>query len=315
VSMTDNPRAVIGGNEAPDYAKLETAHLADEYRGFTNTLSDLAAEAETALPIGVADDTTALRVGGIIKRFRDLGARLENTRVVEVEPDLRRMNAKNAFFNGLKKLIQPVEKMERRTSPGWIDKLQAMIDGYQAEKEERERQRLEAERLAREAEARRAREAAEREAEEARKKAQVALEAQASADRARNETIRADKQRIADEAARQSAVQAAEAKAAEAKAATAVETAVDARIGTLATTADLIRTRGVTEDGAGVTLTGGKESFAYVVDRTKLNAAKLFVYFNDKEVEKALRAWAKATNHNETMDGAEIGWKKKGITR
>lgn len=315
MNMADNPRAVAGDNRPPDYAKIETERLADEYQGLTNTLADIAAEAEAAIPAGVNDDPTALRLGGIIKRFRDLGARMENTRVVEVEPDLRRMNAKNAFFNGLKKLIQPAEKMERRTSPGWIDKLQALIDGHQARKEAAERERLERERIERETVARQAREKADREAEVARKAEREAAEAQASADRARNEDIRKEKQRIADGAADAAATKAAAAKAAESTAATATEAATDARIGTLVTPQDIVRTRGVTEEGAGVTLTTGKEPYAHVVDRTLLNAAKLFPYFNDKEVEKALRAYAKATNHNEPMDGAEIGWKRKGITR
>lgn len=313
--QAENPRAVLGGNEPPDFAKLETARLIDEYRGFTNTLEDLATEAKAAIPAGVADDPTALRVGGVIKRFRDLSARLEQTRVVEVEPNLRRMNAENAFFNGLKKLIQPEDKQERRVSPGWIDKLQTLIDGYQARKEAAERERLERERIERENAARQAREAAERAAEETRKKEREAAEAQASADRARNEEIKAEKQRIADEAAKVAADTAARAKSAEQNAATATEAATDARIGTLVAPQDIVRTRGVTEEGAGVTLTTGKESFAYVIDRTHLDPKKLFPYFHEKEVEKALRAWAKATNHNEPMDGAEIGWKRKGVTR
>jgi len=313
MSYAENPRAIVGSNQAPDFAKIETERLVDEYRGLTNTLEELGEEAKKFND--VADDPTALRAGGIIKRFRDLRERLEQTRVVEVEPDLRRQNAKNAFFNGLRKLIQPDDKSERRVTPGWIDRLQAKIDAHQARKEAIERERLERERIERERIAREAREEAERVAEAARKAQQEADERQASADRARTEETRAEKQRLADAASQEAAVRAGDAKAAETTASAATEAATDARIGTLAKPADIVRTRGVTEEGAGVTLTTAKESYAHVVDRTKLDAKKLFPYFNDKEVEKALRAYAKATNHNEPMDGAEIGWKRKGITR
>lgn len=309
-----NPRAVAGDNQAPDYAKIETERLVDEYRGLTNTLNALVSEAESA-PDRIDDDPSALKIGGLIKRFRDLRERFEQTRIVEVEPHLRRQNAINAFFNGWRKHIQPDDKSERRVSPGWIDKLQARIDAHQARKEAAERERLERLRIEQEAVARAARERADREAEDARKAAAAAAELQASADRARSETARAEKQAIADAAAKAATEAAAAARGAEVTASAATETATDARIGTLVAPQDIVRTRGVTEEGAGVTLTTGKESYAHVVDRTKLNAAKLFPYLNDKEVEKALRAYAKATNHNEPMDGAEIGWKRKGITR
>lgn len=315
--LPDNPRAIPGSNlpkDAPDYAKLEVERLVTEYRGLTNTLESLALEAE-AIPDVISDDPTALRTGGIIKRFRDLRDRFENTRVIEVEPHLRRQNAINAFFNGWRKKIQPDDKTERRVSPGWIDKLQSRINDHQARKEVAERERLERKRIEDENAARQAREKAEREAEAARKAEREAAEAQAAADRARSEAGRVEKQRLADAAAAEAASKAAEAKASESTANTATEAAADSRIGTLVAPQDIVRTRGVTEEGAGVTLTTGKESYAHVVDRTKLNAQKLFPYFNDKEVEKALRAYAKATNHHEPMEGAEIGWKRKGITR
>ena len=67
--------------------------------------------------------------------------------------------------------------------------------------------------------------------------------------------------------------------------------------------------------GDGVLLTLAKEDYAYVVDRTKLDADEAVSYFTDKEIEKALRGWAKTTNHNQPMDGAEIGKKNKGVTK
>lgn len=310
----ENPRAIVGDNELPDYAKMETDRLVDEYRGFRTTLEELGAEG-TALPDEITDDKTALRAGGIIKRFRDLDARLENTRVVEVEPNLRRQNAINAFFKGLRKLIQPEDKNERRTSPGWIDRIQAKINGHQDRKEAAERARLAAEAAERARIAREAQEKADRERAEQERLQREAAERQAEAERARAPAQIEKKQEAASQASQDAGAQTGAAIGAQVAADKAAEEAQEARIATLAKPADIVRTRGVTEDGAGVTLTKAKEAYAYVVDATKLDQVKLFPYFTDAEVEKALRAFAKATQYREQMAGAEIGWRTKGVTR
>lgn len=303
-------------NQAPDFAKMETERLAEEYKGLRNTLEELAIDAEARCGAGeIDDDETGLRTGGLIKRFRDLKARLENVRTVEVEPNLRRMNAANAFFNGLKKLIQPEEKSERRTSPGYIDRLQAMIDRHQDRKEAAER-----ERLAREAAeaARIAKEAADKAERERAEQARLEREAQQrreEADRARAPVQIEKKNEAAIKASQEAGAQHGVAIGAEVHAVQAADNAQEARVATLVKSADIVRTRGVTEEGAGVTLTKAKEYYAYVVDRDELDAVKLFPYFTDVEVDKALRAFAKATQHREKMAGAEIGWKTKGITR
>lgn len=316
MSNAENPRAIIGDNEAPDFAKIETERLVDEYCGYRKTLEELASDAGKIVDTGIIEtDPDALVAGGLIKRFRDLGERLENTRIVEVEPDLRRMNAKNAFFKGLKKIIQPEDKSERRTSPGWIDKLQALINGHQDRKEAAERERLareaaETARLAREANERAAKARAEEE-----RLIREAADRKAEAERARAPAQVEKKAEIATTAAQEAGAQTGTAIGAQIEADKAIEKAQEAHIATLAKPADIVRTRGVTEDGAGVTLTKAKESYAYVVDSTKLNAIKLFPYFTEAEVEKALRAFARATQYREMMDGAEIGWKSKGVTR
>ena len=302
-------------NNAPDFAKIETERLVDEYKGLTDTLDKLEAKVGRVPP--VEDDPTALRVGGLIKRFRDLYARFENTRVVEVEPHLRRQNAINAFFNGHKKRIQPAEKSERRTSPGFIDRLQGLIDAYQADKEAKERARLAQEAAEKARIAREAQEKAERARLEEGRLQREADERRAAAERARAPAQIEKKAEIATQAAQEAGAGTGASVGAQIEANRASDEAQAARIATLAKGADIVRTRGVTDEGAGVTLTTGKEPYAYVVDRVKLikSAAELFPYFNDKEVEKAVRGWAKAKNHNEKMDGAEIGWKSKGITR
>lgn len=309
-----NPRAVLGGNAPPDWAKLETQRLENEYVGFKNTLRDIVVQIDS-LPESITDDPTALIAGGLIKRLSDLDKRIEQTRVVEVEPNLRRQNAANSFFNSMRRMIQPDDKKERIVKPGLIDQIQKLINEHQARKEAAERERLEQERLERERAARIAREAEEKRQREAAAAAREAQEKQAAADRARNAETRAQKQREADEAAAVAAAHAAEAKAAEVTAQAATDEAQAARIGTLASTADIVRTRGTTVDGGGVTLTSKKEPYCFMIDRTKLDPVKLFSRFTDKEVEKALRSWARDTDHRESMDGAEIGWKNVGVTR
>lgn len=312
----DNPRAVTGGNNPPDYAKLETERLEVEYVGYTNTLTGLKTD-EEALPEEITDDTTALRAGGIIKAARDLGTRMEETRQVEVQPHIRRQNGINAFFFGHIDSIQP-DKKERHIRPGLIDRIQAKISAWQAKKEAAERARLEAIRVERERIEREAREAEERKqaaAREAERAAQAAADAVA---RTRTEETRKARQAEADAAAAKANTAAAEAKAAEVKVTTASDTHQDARIATLGQSADMVRTKGKTADGGGVTLTKATEKFAHVVDRALFNDATkltLFDHFTDVEVAKAVRSYAVATRYAQTLPGCEIGTRKTDVTR
>ena len=363
-----NPDAVQGHNDGPDYAALEAARIAQDYVGLFNTYSELESEFGR-VPSEVNDDATALRVGGLIKRFRDLRERMEQARVVEVEPYLRRQNGINTTFNSKRRAIQPDDRNERRINPGFIGHLQSIIDAHQQRKEAEERAAREAaeaeqRRIAEEARAAQARRdaeaaAAKRAADEAAaaverarvaeeraaaRRAEEAREAAAAVERARTEETRAARQREADEAAvrakaerekaealrlarQREADEAAavaahavgEAKAAEVVAGDAGQSAIDAKISTLAKSADLVRVQGNNDDGGGVLLTTKKEPYCIMTDRSLLTtpeaAAKLIKYFNDKEIEKALRGWARETNHNEQIAGAEIGWRKAGVTR
>jgi hypothetical protein len=314
MTESTNPREVIGGNLTPDYAKIEGVRLADEYQGFKNTLQELRAEAEASPPVVESDDVALIK-GGIIKRFRDLYSRIENTREVEKEPYLRRGNAVDAFFNGLKKLIQPESKNERRTSPGFIDVLQGQIDEWQDRKEAAERKRLENERLENERIAREAREKLEREEKEAKRLADEAQAKIDEANRARAPQQIEKKVEVASVASTAASQQAGVVAGAQLELARAEEKVEEAYIATLAKPADIVRTRGVTEQGAGVTLTKARESYAYVTDREKLDKVALFDVLTDADVEKALTKWARSTGFNKPMDGASVGWKTKGVTR
>ena len=88
--QAENPKAVIGDNQAPDYAQRVTSQMAKDYQEITNVLTGLLAEART-LPAEVTTDEQALANGAVIKRLRDVDARLENHRVVEKEESFDRV--------------------------------------------------------------------------------------------------------------------------------------------------------------------------------------------------------------------------------
>lgn len=298
--ITDyNPRAVPGANQAPDYAQQVTERLTDEYSGLTDSLAVLKAEAE-AFPRGVNSDEEALARGAVIKKLRDLDSRAEGVRVLEKEPFLRGGNAVDSWFGAIRDaIIKP--KNQRTAKPGLIDVLQADINDYQERKIAAERARIEAER--REAE-RVAREAAEA----ARKAAAEAAERAAAAERARKaENIQARQ--------REAQAQQEAADIARAEAQRQAELAEEARLATLVKPAEIARVRGSDQSGAGVTLTVAQEPYAILTDRDMVDMNMLRPYFTDAEIEKALRGWAKSTGHRVKMNGAEIGFRNRGVTR
>lgn len=301
--MTDdllNKAASPGHNEAPDYAQQVTDRMASEYAEVMKTLDSLLDDARQQ-PVTIASDQEALNCGAVIKRFKDLDNRLENVRVVEGEPYLRSKNAIDAFFFGLRDKIGRRNKNDRKAKAGATDILQARIDDHQ------ERKLAEARRVLAEQEAERVRLARIATAEAA-ETARVAEVARQAAERARKVETAAVKHSIADVregAAAQARVQAENAE----------RLAEDARLASLAKSADLVRTRGNDESGAGVTLTMAQEPYCLVVDRSKLDAKVLLPFFTDSEIDKAARQWAKTTGHRVQMDGVEVGFRNKGVTR
>ena len=290
-----NPRAVVGDNQAPDYAREVTDAMARDYAALTTSIIELLTEARMA-PDRVESDEAAISLGVLVKGLRDAFARADAYRTSEKEPYLRRAQAVDAFFFGQMEKCRRRNPRDRAEKAGAADILQARIDDFL----ERKRIAEEARRKAEAAEqARIAQEAQEKAAREARE----AEEARLAADRARKPEMIEQKGVAAAEAEKR-------ATESQAEAAIAASQAQDAHIATLAKPAEMARTR-----GDGVLLTLAKEDYAIVVDRTKLDAAKLFPFFTDKEIEKALRGWAKTTNHNQPMDGAEIGKKNKGVTK
>ena len=294
--IAENPRAVVGSNQAPDYAKRVTEQMARDYAALMESVDALIKKAE-ASPKEITTDEEALALGAIVKEIRDAFKRAEAFREAEKEPHFRAGQAVDQFFFALE---DQLARRNRTARPGAADILQARIDAHLERKRiiEAERRRKEAEELARAARQRAEEEARLRRQEE---------EARAVAERARKPENAAVRHAEADQIAAQASEATVEAQVAQ-------EKATEAHVATLAKPAELSRTRGGADSG-GVLLTEARQPYAILVDRTKIDMVKLRPYFNDAEIEKALRGWAKAHNHAVQMDGAEIGFRMKGQTR
>ena len=293
--MTDttiNPRAAIGDN-APDFAAIETSRLEGDYADLGPKVSELLDEAR-AIPAVIDDRETALRAGAIVKRISDVTKRLEEIRKVEGEPHLRRGNAVNAFFFGFFEKLQRRNKTDR---PGAADVLNARISDYQ----DRVRVAEEAERRRVAEEERKKAEAARLAAEEAARKVREAEEAAARARKPENKAAKQEEAAAAERAAMTLASEAA----------AATDRAQEAHIQTLAKPADMVRDRG--DDG--VLLTSKREAYAIITDAAKLDKEALWPFIGLDAKEKALRAWAKNNGHATPMPGAEVGFRNKGVVR
>jgi hypothetical protein len=73
----------------------------------------------------------------------------------------------------------------------------------------------------------------------------------------------------------------------------------------------MVRTR---LDGGGMA-TMAQETYAEVVDAGALDKDKLWPFISVSEKEKALRQWARTTDHREQMAGASIGRRPKTVIR
>lgn len=294
MSFADNPRAVIGSNEAPDYAQRVTDQMREDYAEVSKTVESLLEEAR-AFPSEITDDETKGSCAALIKRFRDLTKRLDAFHAKEGEPHLRGKQAVDQFFFGL---WDKCARRDKKNKPGAADILLARLNDYDQRKlaEEQARRRREAEeaaRIAATAAAERLR--LEREAEVAR----------LAAERARAPAKVEEKAAIADRRAEEAAIAQAASDAAAAK-------AQETYISTLAKPADLMRSR---DANTGTLSTMATEPYAEVVDRNKLDYAALAPFFSIDAIEKALRAWAKSHGHNKAMDGASIGKRPRSVVR
>lgn len=308
MSQTETDRAILRTDNNPPFPIIPTAQMiTDEmarlYAPDIEKLDGLLAKARD-LPKLIEDDQTALNCGTVIKEFRDLDRRFENVRETEKDPYLRACNALDAMFNGFRDKIGRRNKNDRKAAAGAADIIQARINDYQdrkiaEERAARERQAAEDRRIAREAQ------------EKADRLAREEQEAREKAERARKPENVQQHSQAAEEKLEQAVTANVEAE-------TAAARAEESRIATLARAADMARVRGNDESGAGVTLTVAKENFAILTDRdaiTDEDKLKLFQFFTDAEVEKAVRGFAKNTGYRVKMAGAEIGTRNRGVTR
>lgn len=300
--MTEQGAPGIGHNEPPLAAQISaqeeiqnavTAWLDGQF-GETQAIVSELLETARALPTSIDDEATMAEFAKLIRRFRDEAKRIEAFHAKEKAPYLRGGQAVDVFFFSL------WEKCIRRSKtakPGAADILQARLDDYTQRKLAAERERLrreaeEAERVAREA-----REKAERETREAE-------EARLAAERARKPETIEQKGAVA-------AVAEATAALSRADADIAHMDAIEAQVAATARPADIVRTR--VEQGPTVTM--ASEPYAVIEDEAKLDRNALWPFISFDAKEKALRAWAKTTNHNQQMSGAKIGRRQKTVVR
>lgn len=289
-----NPRAVMGGNtDAVDYAKEESERLQRDYAPLAEATAKIEEEAGS-IPLPIADPDTKERVVDVIKRGRDVKARIEALHKIEKEPHHRRGQGVDQFFFGL---WDRIVKRDRKNRDGVMDTLGAELTAYDTRvvAEEQERRRKEAE------ETERVRAAAER----------LRLQAEAEAEAAR---LAAERARLPETTAAKTEV--AEQKETAAGAARVEETvataaAEDAYVSTLARPADIVRAR----TSSGSLSTMQQETYAEIVAVAELDGAKLWAFLPYAEKEKALRAWAKSTDYREEMKGAKIGRRPKSVVR
>lgn len=287
----------IGDNiSAIDYAGEETARLNQDYASHVLNTDALLAEA-AAFEVVESPDTKS-KVMSLIKRIRDQAKALAGLHELEKMPHYRRGQADDQFFFGM---IDKLAKRDRRARDGEADRLNGLLTAYDVRELEKERERR---RLALEEEQRKL-----REAEKARLQAeQEAEQARLAAERARKPETQAAKEEIAQQAAEV---------ASDARVETAVaqQAAEVAYVDTLATPADIMRTR--TADGTLGTM--GTEDFAEITNRAELDLEKLRPYFTMDALDKAVRAYAKANAYSSDasvqIKGARFGKRAKSRVR
>lgn len=292
MSFTENPRAIVGDNRAPDYAQRVTDEMREQYRETELRVAELIASAN-GLP-DLVDDESMGPWAKLIKDAKDEERRLDALREAEKAPYFRAAQAVDGYFNSLRERLV---RKNRASKPGLADTLQRDVDEYFQRKlaAEQERRRREAEETAR----------IEREKREAEYRAQQeAEEAVRAAERARKPESIEEKRATAVEA--QAA--AAATKAAAALAATAAE---DARIATLAKPADIVRTR--VDEGPLVTM--GTDLYAIVENYTMIDLETLRPFITHAAIDQALRGWARSTGFSIQMQGARIGRRPKTVVR
>lgn len=293
--MTDvNPRAVIGSNvpDAIDYAKEETDRLNRDYAQLGTTIEGLIDEFDAVPEALTVEQKPA--VMSLIKRVRDASKHVLGLHELEKTPHLRRGQAADQFFFGFADRLLRRQPRNREGIGDILNRRLTDLDN-RILAEEQERRRLEADRIRREAEE------ADRKARELAEKAEAE---RLAAERARKPERKEEKAEIATQTEDAAATAAAIATAADAR-------ATAARMETLAKPSDIMRTRA--SDGTLGTMQ--QVTYAEVTDVDKLDGSVLWQYVDYAGKEKALKAWARATDHRKSMPGADVGRRNKSQVR
>lgn len=289
----ENPRAVVGSNQAAEHGVLVAEQMRRDYAELEETVAAQLEEARN-LPVEVNDDETMGIFAKLIKRLRDTAKRAEAFHAAEKEPHLRAGQAVDSFFFAL---IDKCARRDRKNKPGAADILGARLDDYNQRK-------LAAEVARRRAEAEEAARVAAAAAAKAREEARLAEEARQAAERARKPEHIETKGQVAAAAEQAATTSAIDSQMAAGK-------ADDAYISTLAKPSDIVRTR----IESGPTVTMAQEPYAEVEDYDLLDKVKLWPFISQDAKDKAVRAWAKTTGHREQMTGAKIGKRAKSQVR
>lgn len=285
--MTKATSAIPGhdpNTNMPDYAAEETARLEREFDQIQKQVDSILARAD-AFPEKVADVETSAACTALLNDLKSVDDDVEALRVSEGLPYLRRKTAVDNFFNTLR---DKIKRRDKKGNDGAWDRLYRRLDDYNQERlaaERREREAAERAERQRVAEARRAAEEAQRKAEEA---AAAAERARKPENIQQHQKVAEENQRKADEA--RDAMVAAQQNASIAAAAVAAKPA------------DTVRER-----HAGGMNTMATEGYAVIIDEMKLDPVALWAFVPSDAKLKALTAYAKTTNYQKQMPGAEIG--------
>lgn len=304
---TENTRAVVGNNQAPDYAQRVAADMARDYAEISKTVADLLDEAR-ACPATVNSDEESGVLSRIVKRLRDTAGRLEAFRTKEKEPYLRGGNAVDQFFGAL---MAKCERQKKTDKGGAADILHDRVHNWNerklaAEKKKREDDAREAQRIADEA-AERTRVEEQRLRDEETKR----LQAQADADAAKRPATVAKLEQKAEQHANAASAQVGKVAEAQSLENSARANLSDAKLAAAAKPSDMVRTR--LDDG--VMNTMKQVPYVELIDASKLDKDALWPFIKTDHLALALKAWAKTHSHKKTMAGAIIEMRNDTVIR
>jgi hypothetical protein len=286
MSIAENPRAVVGSNEAPAAAQRVSAEMAREYGQMIETVDSELERARKTIPATIESDEDLKLVTTAVVEMRRIHERLEAFRTKEKEPYWEGGKAVDSFFNGLKDRLSKEMDVIGARGHAWNQK---KIDAERAE-----RQRLADE--------------AAREAARLRKIADDKAAAELEAQRARDRARKPERVEELKETAAQLGAGATAAKVAASVAASVADAAIEA---TQVKTAELARQRFDT----GHMATGKQVPHVEITDVAKLPLETLRPYFKEEHLLAAVKAYGKVTNHKKPLPGALIEMRDATVYR